>query len=201
MVHRVQVEWSGFPGAPGLSTFYVTDGPTGVGPISSFFTAIRNYLPVDVHINVPASGDVLDPITGLITGVWAGGTPTPTVGNDAAGYNAAGGAMIKWSTAGIVRGHRVRGRTFIVPLGGDLYQTDGTLDNGVAAGLVLDATNLVTALSTNLFVWSRPRKATPQWTDVRGRVHAAKLASAGEVFPIVGAVVPDKSVVLRSRRD
>ena len=201
MVHRVHVEWSGFPGGPGLSTFYVTDGPTAVGPISSFFSSFSRDLPVDVHINVPASGDVLDPITGLISGVWAGGTPTPSAGADAAGYNAAGGAMIKWVTAGIVRGHRVRGRTFIVPLGGDLYQTDGTLDNGVRDGILLSATNLVAALSPNLFVWSRPRKATPQWTDVRGRVHAAKLASVGEVFPIIGAVVPDKSVVLRSRRD
>ena len=68
MVHRVRVEWTGFPGGPGLSTFYVTDGPTAVGPISSFFTAIRNNFPIDVHINVPATGDVLDPITGLITG-------------------------------------------------------------------------------------------------------------------------------------
>ena len=201
MVHRVHVNWSGFPGGPGLSTFYVTDGPTAVGPISSFFTSIRNYLPVDVHIDVPASGDVLDPITGLISGVWGGGTPTPSVGNDNAGYNAAGGAMVKWSTAGIVRGHRVRGRTFLVPLGGDLYQADGTLDNGVLAGILQFAGSLVTALSPNMFVWSRPKKATPQWTDVRGRVHPAKLASVGEVFPIIAASVPDKSVVLRSRRD
>ena len=123
------------------------------------------------------------------------------MGNDTAGYNAAGGAMIKWLTTGIVRGHRVRGRTFLVPLGGDLYQADGTLNDGVAASILLNAGNLVTALSTSMFVWSRPRKATPQWTDVRGHVHPARLASVGEVFPIIAASVPDKSVVLRSRRD
>lgn len=201
MVDRVRVEWSGFPGGPGVSTFYVTDGTAAVGPLSTFFGAIRTAIPTDVSINIPALGDKIDPITGLVTGSWAGGTPTPTTGGGVGAYSAPAGAMIKWLTGGIARGHRVKGRTFLVPLLGGMFAADGTLGPDTVIMLQNAATALVSSLATNQFIWSRPALATPQWTDVHGKVHLARAAHVGSVYVVTAGQAVDKSVVLRSRRD
>lgn len=201
MVDRVRVTWSGFPGGPGLSTFYVTSGAAAVGPISSMFAGFRNQLPMDVSYNVPGSGDAIDPITGLISGSWAGGTPTPGSGGGSGGYSAPAGALIRWATGGIVRGHRVKGRTFLVPIVASSYQADGTLIADALTMIQNAASGLVAALPTDLFVFSRPSKGSPAWTDVHGKLHPLKPPHVGGVFAVTSAIVPDQSVVLRSRRD
>lgn len=201
MVDRVRVTWSGFAGSPGVSTFYATDGALAVGPISTFFSTLSTAFPGAVNISTAASGDTIDPITGLISGSWSGGTPTPSVGTGASGFSAPAGASVRWLTAGIVAGHRVKGRTFLVPLTAAGYQDNGTLTTTLVAEIQSAANALVAALPTDLFVWSRPAAATPSWTDVRGVSHPARAARVGSVYPITAAQAVDKAVVLRSRRD
>lgn len=201
MVDRVQVGWSGFQGGPGVSTFYVTDGAASLTAIRSFFVACAGNLPADVRIAVPSSGDILDPISGLITGGWTGTGSAPVPGTASGGYSAASGVLVRWETGQIRRGRRVRGRTFLVPTAANTQEDDGTLLAAAQSAIQAGASALVTSLATNLFVLQRHFPGSPSWTDVRGKVHSAKAVRSGEAIAVTTAVVPDKLVILRSRRD
>lgn len=182
-------------------TFYAVDGAAFGGFLSTFLSQIRNYFPIDVSFAIDASGDVIDPITGQATGGWSGGTPTGVQGSDVGVYAAPVGALVRWNTGQIRSGRRVRGRTFLVPFAGGQFQQDGTLSPSALAALQTAANALVTSAAPGMLVFQRPRKATNAWTDVHGKVHPAKAARVGEALAVTTATVPDKAVVLRSRRD
>ena len=200
-MHRVRINWTGFPGGPGISTLYGTESTAAPASSSNCLTDISNQVPMDVSWNIPSSGDTIDPITGLITGGWSGGTPTPGTGGGTGVYAAPVGCMIKWSTGQVRSGRRVKGRTFLVPLVGTAFDTAGNVEPGAIGTIADGAAALVTALAPNFFVWQRPRKASNAWTDVHGLLHPAKVARVGESIAITSSSVPTKAVVLRSRRD
>ena len=200
-IERIRVAWTGFPGGPGISTFYALSGATAVAPISAFFQVLKTWLPIDIHTQVQSSGDVLESSTGALTGSWVG-SGGGFAANDGQGpYSAASGLTIRWDTGGIFSGRRLRGRTYIVPLVGSAFDTDGTPNSGVVASINVAAAALIAAVPGNLVVWQRPRPASLAWTDVHGRLHPAKtLRTGGEGSIILGTVV-DKAAVLTSRRD
>lgn len=176
-------EWQGFPGAPGYSVFYATPDMGVSGLIKTFFSSIASILPNNVLIACPTVGDRLDEATGLLTGTWSGGVGGSVPGTYSGVYPGPAGAAITWETAGIARGRRVRGRTFIVPIVGDAFQNDGSLGAGALATLQTAADTLVSGAAGDLLVWSRPR-----------------LGAGGSAHPIVSARVSDRVAVLRSRR-
>lgn len=200
-IDRIRVPWTGGRGGAGVSTFYALDATTAVDPLHDFFDALKALVPASITWSFAGSGDTIDETDGTLTGSWAG-TGQANVVATGSDTNVADpvGAVINWETTQIRYGHRVKGRTFIVPGIKDMYAS-GTLNDSVVTQLEGYADALIDAVPNNLVVWTRPFAGTPQWTDVHGRVHPARTAHDGATSSIVTVNVPDKVVVLRSRRD
>lgn len=182
---RIRVAWTGFPGGPGVSTFYATDPISFVGPLQSFFNGIKTLLPTDVTIQVPGAGDEIDDGTGALVGSWTTAAPAAVVGTSVAVYAAPNGMCVDWLT-GTVRGHRrMQGRTFIVPVTTAFMQSNGAPNTTAISTLQTAATTLVGSASTAGWrVWGRKTATLP-----------------GTSALVTGSRVPTFWCVLRSRRD
>jgi hypothetical protein len=183
---KITALWQNWPGAPGYTNFYVLEaGPitTATDGIRAFFDAIKGVIPSGITITVQPSGDQINDTNGNITGAWSV-DPAPAVvtGSAAGTYAGNAGGVVSWRTNGVVANRRVRGRSFLVPLASTVYDTNG-LTSAAIATLQGAASGLVTAVSPNLAVWSRP-------TQLR----------SGSSHPVTSATVPDLSASLRSRR-
>lgn len=192
-IYRTTLRWSGFTGAPGYTNFYFADQAANPGPqaardrTSAFANAIAPLIPSEVQILNEGEVAVVDETTGQVTDyVMVNPDATPGSGGAPGGYSAASGAVITWNTAGVRNGRRVRGRTFIVPIGGDSYQNDGTLTPSTITTLNAAAEELTgaTGFESGFCVFSRPSASGP-----------------GGAYPVTGHRVPDMAAVLRSRRD
>jgi len=184
-MNRVRVSLTGFTGAPGLTTLMLGSGITNVAPILAFFNSLTNVMPNGLQAAVPSSGDQINETNGQITGTWIGsGGGTASSIAAAAAYSGSSGAVIDWLTPLIVAGRRVQGRTFVVPLTGVSYQSDGTLASTTITTIQNAANTLIAALAGELKVFSRP-------TATR----------TGAAATVIAARVPDIAAVLRSRRN
>lgn len=191
-LHRIRSTWSGLPGGSGVSTLYQVAAPSDADltAIRTFWATCAGQLASDATIQVQNSGDIIDETTGALTGVWGPQTAVSSVvGTGGANYAAPSGGLVEWRTAGIVHGRRVRGRTFLVPVGSGVYDSDGTLLSTAVTAFQNAATALVVAL-TSMRVWSRPFRGSPSIPARSGSAHA-----------VTSAIAKDKAVVLRSRRD
>lgn len=184
---RVNVSWQSWPGAPGVSTFYMAQAAplqATVDALRAFFNAHAALLPSGLIINVPSSGDIINDATGGIEGAWSVGTPPTTVtGTGAGAYAGNAGAVVHWLTTTVVNGRRVRGRTFLVPLISTAYDTSGSLSTATLSTINTAAAGLVTAAADDLVVWHRPTQF-----------------AQGSSATITSHRVPDLAVSLRSRR-
>lgn len=195
-ISRVRVSLTGFPGAPGVCTFYGLDGPAMQTPLRVMFNSLISLLPQNVHADVALGGDVIDSSTGQLTGTWLG-VAQPTInGGAAGGYAAPAGGMLRWATSAIRDGHRVRGRTFIVPLSAAAFDNDGSLTSIAFTTLNDAAVTMVTNASPSFVIWHRPFKGSPA-TATR----PARPAYLGGSEIVTAGSAADKAVVLRSRRD
>lgn len=195
VIVRVQAVWSGFQGAPGWTTWYgLSDGDAGAaanalaGRMHGLFDVCRGLLPNNTMVKVSRTYQVIDSVTGHIQAEANTATDRPVVdATGPAGYAAPSGAVINWETGAFNdAGHRLRGRTYLVPMAG-AFDVDGTLTDAAFSGLVSAATACVGGLG-NLVVYSRPR-------TYGGSDHP------GEVNTVTSASVKDKACILRSRRD
>ena len=183
-LNRVKVQWTGWPGAPGVSTFYVSTTITDLAPLRTFFAALSaSYLPSGLTLAFPSTGDVIDEATGLITGAWSGPAAADVVGGAAGSYPGNAGAVVSWRTTLLVAGRRVRGRTFLVPLANAAYQSDGSLSTAFLTTANGAAATLISTWAGGLKVWSRPRPTI-----------------AGAQATVLTGTVPDLAVSLRTRR-
>ena len=106
-------------------------------------------------------------------------------GTGAGGYSAASGFEISWITPAFRNGRIVRGRSFIVPASITSYDSNGTLSASCISTALAAAQAAITLQNATLVVYSRPTTANP----------TPAVSSVDQVQ------VPDKVVVLRSRRD
>ena len=188
------MRWSGFSGAPGYTNLYFLNPEvptlairnTTAGRVRTFFDTIKSYLPSAVTITFPTEMEELDTATGDLEGTLPIDTLTNVVGTVPGAFSSPTGACVSWSTGQIVNGRRLRGRTFLIPLGQTSYQTDGTLLDAVRTGIVAAGTTL-SSFQDNLVlaIWHRP----------------APGGSDGVAAQVGSASVTDKAAVLRSRRD
>lgn len=182
-ISRVRTAWTGFVGAPGVTTMYFYDTATAVDSVHTFFNNIQTYLPSDVHLQVENVGDVIDDATGNLVDTWTSDSVGEVTGSDGGSYAAPAGAVVDWLTNTIGAHRRLRGRSFIVPLADACYQSDGTLDTTHRAGIQSAASGLVEAQSASFCVWHRG------------------VGGAGSSGLVTSAFVPDLVAILRSRRD
>lgn len=196
IINRVRVTLTGFQGGPGMSTFYCLDPATFLPLLRVFYDTIKDDFPSVVTINFPSSGDILDSVSGQLTGTWVATAPALVQGVYTGAYSAPTGAVVNWATGSIINGHRVVGRTFLVPMGGTVFENDGTINPAARNGMAAAAAALIASASSNFVIWSRPRAAVPS-----PPVKAPVTARAGGHVPVTGYLVPDLAAVLRSRRD
>ena len=182
-MNRVRVLWQNWPGAPGYTNHYVGSAVLAQTAIRTFYDAIKTFLPTGLTVQVPSSGDQVNEATGDITGVWTGAAQAVVSGLGAGGYAGPAGLCVNWRTSALIRGRRPMGRTFIVPIVGSLFETNGTLTSGTVATAQAAASQLITDLAGELKIWSRP---TP--------------TIAGANVTVISAQVPDMAAVLRTRR-
>lgn len=191
-IYRVTVRWMGFQGAPGYSNFHFHEQAGSPGArdgwerVFAFFNGVNSLFPTDVTYLAEGEVAVLDETTGMVTDYQTvSENPQPGNGGSTGGYSAASGAVVTWNTNGVRNGRRVRGRTFLVPLGGNSYQSDGTLTSSAISTINEAAEELVgDGFDSGFSVYSRP-----------------STGGDGGVYPVTGFRVPDMAAVLRSRRD
>ena len=191
-MQRAVVTWTGFPGAPGYSSFYFTDDNVARTELHDFFESLKTMFPQNVKIQVPGSGDTIDPLTGDITGSWSDTAPAVVIGTNTTVYAGPVGAVVNWRTDTYRDGgpsgtyhYRVRGRTFLVPLASAVFDLDGSLTSGVHTGLNTAVATFRTAVGGDQLIWHRPPKGS---------------TTGGQACSVTGASVPDRAAVMRSRR-
>lgn len=183
---RFVVSWSGpqVKGAAVNVLHFASADAVDPADVLAAYQELDGCVPQGVTITVPSTGDVIDDQTGQITGGWArsgGGSFSSNLltQNAAAGC----GANVTWDTATVINGRRMRGRTFLVPLGAQVYEADGTLSSGTLALVNAFATALRAA--GGLRILRRPGGPT---------------GPGGTSGAVTGHRVPDHVSVLRSRR-
>lgn len=185
---RHTVVWTGAPGLPGYSQFYqevtgslATDAQDGHDWVRAMFNGLGTLIPDGVDVTVDPVYQALDIATGEITSEGTVATPSAVVsGAYVSSWSAQVGVLVEWTTATYIAGRRLRGRTYLVPLG-NVGDSDGTLSAGTLATVAAAADSIVSGTG-NFGVWHRP---------VAG--------AGGSLSGISGAVVRDKAAVLRSR--
>ena len=199
---RVKARWS-IPGAGTAFTVLHFGSGTGSDPTDTeasnsvnatrtFFEACRAYIPAPVTIDYMTDVEVIDVATGNLQGVVTAASVAQTTGgaSSSAVWSAPSGACITWSTAGLrtvnSKPRRVRGRTFIVPLGSVAYDTAGNLAAGCLTALNTAATGLRGNFNNQQFgIYGRPGPGG---------------APVGVYHSVTGHRITDQSAVLRSRR-
>lgn len=191
---RVTAVWSGFQGAPGYTNWYgISDGDAAAaanalgGRMRAFFDAIKAYIPSGADVKVQRTYQVLNDQNGHLTNE-AQMSSDPAVVNGGLGaasqWAAPVGACVNWETGFFnANGRRVRGRTYLVPLGG-CFEADGSIGS-VALGVIQAAATAALGGTGSLGAWTRP---SPGGSD-------------GDFNIAISALVKDKAAVLTSRRD
>jgi len=190
---KITARWSGFTGAPGYTNFFFnSDGTTSADAtaaadgVRKFFADISLDLPSTTKIDVIGEAAVIDIPTGKMLDVIPFTPPTQASGGATGGVSAASGALIHWSTPNVRNGRRLRGRTFLVPLATGSFENNGTIIGASLTRIENAANGLRSVPGVTLGVYGRP---------------TFKGASDGVWAIAASARVPDKQVVLRSRRD
>lgn len=205
----VRTVWSGIPGMPGYTNFAFNSTLGGQpssavvtaaqGAVHAFMSGLQNFVPQGTSLQVEQAVRVVDPITGVLTGLVSADSLQPVVTSNASagGYVGGAGAVIEWKT-GLIQGSRVlAGRTFIVPLIASNF-FNGQLTSAAQAALAGDAASLISGSATAgapLGIWGRPRKA---YTNAKG---VAIPARGGAFAVVTSGSVPPFNALLRSRRD
>lgn len=196
LLSRVRVSLLGFPGAPGVMTFATTNPDAFIPPLNAWIVRVRNYVPNIVTMQVESTGDVFESTTGQISGTWARGLQPVVPGLAGGAYAAPAGSVCEWLTDIHLSGRRLRGRTFVVPMAASAFDLGGSVEAAALTELRAASAQLVTDSAGSFTIWQRPRLARAA-TATRPAV----TARGGGHGVVTSSRVPDKAVVLRSRRD
>jgi hypothetical protein len=152
--------------------------------IRTFWDAVHGEISINTSITSPSSYRTLDGATGALGGIFPVTTPGAVIGGSGNNSQASpAGCSINWLTSTAATHKLVVGRTYLVPLGANAYQADGSLVDADKAAIQTAASALVAAASPLFVIWRRP------------------VASAGgSVAPVTAARVNDRVAMLRSRR-
>ena len=190
LLDKVPVTMTGSTGGTGYMTFYGPLFSGNMAQLRTFIIALQPYITNDITFNFPTTGYVIDDADGVAKGVWTAGAQGTIQGSDAGGYSLASGGVVNWLTGQLnSRGHKIKGRTFIVPIGASHYGSDGAIAAGVATIIQTAANNLIAQTGQALYVFARPGKT------------AAGVSYAGTSAKVTSAQFKGKVAVLKSRRD
>jgi hypothetical protein len=190
---RVTAVWSGASGLPGYSRFRfagaldATAATAAIGRVRTFFEAIKTLIPNGINVSYSEAAQIFSD-DGTLDSEVGMTPPAATSGSGTGTYAAPSGAVVNWLTSTVWNGHKVRGRTYLVPLASGAFQSDGTMAVAASSSISAAAAALV-AGAPSLIIWS----------DASPPGGAGPFLTAQT--PVTGASVPDRAAVLRSRRD
>lgn len=186
------ITWTGFQGAPGYTNLHVRNAGIITTAVDNLVTGLQTMC-TDIKsqeatgVTLTASQEVkeFDEATGALVGLHTSTVAVPPqVGAGGAQGPSPVGGCISFTTNGVNRGRRVRGRLFVVPVAGNRFESNGSLAADFIAALNTIATNWYVTAARECVIWSRPRSG-----------------AGGAAFDIVSHHVTDQAAVLRSRRD
>lgn len=194
---QVVINWTGFNGAPGYTNLYWRNSSPGTmsqavvdNAISKTWTWLQAWddgLPNTVTVTVNPTVNEIDDTNGELVGFWTGVPGALNIGGSIAAYSAVSGACVNWYTSAVRNGRRIRGRTFMVPIGSNGMDVNGTLNNTALTSWRTATTTLTAATGdARLVVWGRP---------------SAPAATDGVSAEVTSFTIPDKVAFLSSRRD
>lgn len=155
LIERVRVAWSGWPGEPGVSTFYCDSASTLLPLLRTFFLNWQTICPSGLVFTFPSGGEILSDTTGIVSSAWSASAPATITCTGAGNYSGRTGMVMGWTTSLVIGRHLLKGRTFFVPIVDTAYSPDGTIANGSVTSAQTAANTLVGASST-LKIWHRP---------------------------------------------
>lgn len=193
LIYRYKHIWNMPSGGPGVTTLFAFPDTTEqvfADAARAFLfdalatTGTADFLPSGVTIQGEGVVDNIENTDGTLQSSVPITPPAVISGIASGAYAAPAGAVITWLTGLVHQGRRVRGRTFLVPLGTNAFENNGTL----AAGFLTNARNAATAYvasAANPCIWARPDPGTTN----------------GAAFAVAAGTVLDKVAILSSRRD
>lgn len=182
---RVSTVMTGVVGAPYFSQIYF--GGTTVGQaapaaaaVRGFWDSIKGLITAGLVMQVQPDVEAVDPVTGLITGVFSTSSVAVNSGGNAPLPKATQG-LLRLRTGVYVSGKEIRGRIFIPALAND-SQLGGVPSAALTAGAQSACTAMAVAgaAAGDLVVWSRKN---------------------GQHADVVSNSLWNQFAVLRSRRD
>jgi hypothetical protein len=185
-MNRCRVALTGVAGLPGVATHYFDTSVTDVSPIRVFWDSVKSAFPTSMQIQVANSGDTIDASNGNIVGAWSGPAQTVVAGSGGAGsYTSTAGIVVEWICPDPINGRRPLGKTYLVPCMAALFDSSGTIANTTVTTFQAAGLALVQGLGGGgaLKVWHRPKNGV-----------------GGSAAAVSNCRVPDKQVILRSRR-
>lgn len=160
----------------GVSTFYTSnsDPSAFITALQFFYSSMSLRFPPSVTITAQPAGETIEVESGAINGAWAFTPPAAVNGTGSTSYAAGVGARVTWNTTAITRRRRVKGSTYLVPVVGTAYDTDGTLSSATVTAIQGAASTLIAADGGSMRVYTRPQ--TVESND--GAAHAVTSATA-----------------------
>jgi len=195
-IGRIKIVSTGWTGGPGLSQLYFTGATSGTvsnsdavnaaAAVRTFYNSCSSQFPTWMSFQVQGTVQVLEATTGAL--IREETITPPTVVNGSAASTVgptATGILVQWHTAAVFAGRLLRGRTFLVPVKPDAYNTTTGRVSASSITAVQAAGAILAALATSkMVVWHRP-----------------VAAGTGGFGTMTGCSVPDTEAILRSRRD
>lgn len=206
-VYLVHAAWFGGFSHDGRSKFAFMS-PTGADlsgsqlssaayKVNQFFGTCARFIPADVSIQIETEVDVYDRDTGVISGTVAlDPAESVCVGTDTDDYANGAGAHIRWITSDVFNRHRIKGGTFLVPLGHSAWGLDGKLNPDAVTSITAAAHALPPAIAStgvSYMVYAPPR-------DVKATTRTAAHHSDAHWGNIIDGVVSSTGSVLGRRR-
>jgi hypothetical protein len=149
----------------------------------SFFGGFASFLPSAVSISYSGLAQEYDD-AGVLKAELSVTPPAVTNGSGGTNWVASAGAVVNWNT-GVFndKGHRIRGRTYLVPLGTTAFGSNGGPNSTVSTNISTAANTLLGGLIPMVVV-SR-----------------TKAGAYVAITSVTAAQVGTKAAVLTSRRD
>lgn len=189
---KVVTRWTGGNIGTGFTNQFFDDG---VGTYQEIADAVAafwktlygltgQYLPQGITLSWQGGVDIVEPGTGSLVNTVPVTPQSNLTGLDVNGYASPAGGCVSWLTSAIIGGHRSRGRTFFVPVGGAGLQNNGTLSPEIMGQATNAATGLL-ASPADLVVWHRP---------------VSQALGGGEANKALAFRITDQAAMLTSRR-
>jgi hypothetical protein len=189
---QLTARWNGFTGSPGwirmkfLGELNVADANTAAANFRSFLVQLSTLGPAGSSITFDTAVGIYDNDGSQTGEVTLSVVPAAISCTGAGAYAGGAGAVINWTTGAFHLGRKVRGRTFLVPLTQGAFQTDGTLASTVQGNIQSAGVTFANSSPSPVVFSQKPN----------GSGGVSSLISV-----ISGATVPDRTAILRSRRD